>query len=160
MPRTSLAPLSVAIFLTLALAGCATASIPSELMRIDAEFARLSVEKSAAAAFETYLAPDAIELENGGDVLRGKKAIVASLSPASPAGAFILSWTPEAADVSGDLGYTWGRFTLQSSAADGTKQMTYGKYVTVWKRQSDGTWKAALDLGNKSPPPAAGALVN
>ncbi len=141
------AALSVAI-------GCAEGATPSGLIRIDAEFARLSVEKGAAAAFDAYLASDAIELQNGGDVLRGRMAIVRSLTFDSPGAAFTLNWTPEAADVSGDLGYTWGRFTLASSAPDGTKRTSYGKYLTVWKRQKDGSWKASLDLGNASPSPS------
>ena len=152
-------PLALAA-LSIAVAACATTTtLATDLMRLDSEFARLSVEKGAAAAFDAYLSPDAIELENGGDVLRGRKAIVESLTPGSPGEAFVLRWSPEAADVSGELGYTWGRFTLESNAPDGTKRTSYGKYVTVWKRQADGTWKASLDLGNKSPAPSDGGTI-
>jgi len=61
-----------------------------------------------------------------------------------------LTWEPVKAEVaqSGELGYTWGNWKL-------TKPDTtyYGNYFTVWKKQSDGSWKFALDGGNKSLAP-------
>ncbi len=32
-------------------------------------------------------------------------------------------------------------------------EVNYGKYVTIWKKQADGTWKFVVDVGNKSPAP-------
>ena len=32
-------------------------------------------------------------------------------------------------------------------AADGA-----GNYVTIWRRQGDGSWKVAVDIGNADPP--------
>ena len=29
---------------------------------------------------------------------------------------------------------------------------TYGKYVTIWKKQQDGSWKIALDIWNSEDP--------
>jgi ketosteroid isomerase-like protein len=31
---------------------------------------------------------------------------------------------------------------------DGQPTTETGKYVTVWKKQKDGSWKVALDMGN------------
>jgi ketosteroid isomerase-like protein len=33
-------------------------------------------------------------------------------------------------------------------AADGS-----GNYVTIWRRQPDGSWKVAVDIGNQDAPP-------
>jgi ketosteroid isomerase-like protein len=30
---------------------------------------------------------------------------------------------------------------------------SYGKYVTIWKKQRSGAWRVALDIGNASPAP-------
>ncbi len=64
-------------------------------------------------------------------------------------------WTPLAGDISssGDLGYTWGRYIYSVPDEDGIRQISHGKYMTVWKRQADGGWKAVLDGGNPNPPP-------
>jgi hypothetical protein len=29
----------------------------------------------------------------------------------------------------------------------------YGNYMSVWKKQDDGSWKFVLDGGNTTPPP-------
>ena len=43
---------------------------------------------------------------------------------------------------SGDLGYTWGTYTVRSRRA----QAAHGFYVRVWVRERDGQWKLALDV--------------
>ena len=59
---------------------------------------------------------------------------------------------------SGDLAYTRGHFTLQATDP-ATKQprTNSGNYLTVWKKQSDGSWKAVEDfvVPGGSPPAAA-----
>jgi len=34
---------------------------------------------------------------------------------------------------------------------DNKKITSHGKYLNVWLRQSDGTWKVRVDMGNKNP---------
>jgi ketosteroid isomerase-like protein len=55
-----------------------------------------------------------------------------------------LSWTPTASGASGNLGYTVGKATYTGpKAADGWRST----YVTIWRRQPDGTWKVLFDTG-------------
>ena len=52
---------------------------------------------------------------------------------------------------SGDLGYAVGFYTFGNPPSD------KGKYVEVWKKQPDGSWKAIIDTFNSdmpAPPPA------
>ena len=61
-----------------------------------------------------------------------------------------LLWKAERAGISasGDLGYTYGYWETKGRDKDG-KEVTYrGKYLTVWKRQADGTWKLVADMGS------------
>ena len=51
---------------------------------------------------------------------------------------------------SGDLGYTWGSYSL---AAAGTTPAERGYYARVWSRSADGTWKIALDVLQPGPQP-------
>ena len=59
---------------------------------------------------------------------------------------------------SGDLAYTRGHFTLQGTDP-ATKQprTDAGNYLTVWKKQSDGSWKAVEDFITPGAPAAAAA---
>jgi ketosteroid isomerase-like protein len=62
---------------------------------------------------------------------------------------FSVSWTANNAVVagSGDVGYTTG--TYQSSMGG---MPDNGKYVTIWKKQADGSWKVAVDMFNSDVP--------
>lgn len=124
----------------------------AELLRVDAAFAQTAKERSIGEAFRSYAAADATELPMGESPVHGREAIAQSFEKI-PAGSLL--WTPVAADIahSGDLGYTWGTFSLQSKDADGKPQVTHGKYTTVWKKQPDGSWKFVMDIGNLSPSP-------
>lgn len=114
-------------------------------MEADRQFSALSVSNGAAAAFAVYMADDALSLPAGAEPVTGKQAIVESMTPLTGT----LSWTPqqEAISRSGELGYTWGMYEYRS-----TKGVSFGKYVTVWRKQPDGSWKAVVDIGNQSPP--------
>jgi ketosteroid isomerase-like protein len=60
-----------------------------------------------------------------------------------------LRWVPDQADVSSDgtLGYTWGRWTMWVKDSAGSHQAAQGRYLTVWRKQGDGSWKMEADLG-------------
>jgi uncharacterized protein (TIGR02246 family) len=61
---------------------------------------------------------------------------------------FAISWRTLHADVSGDLGYTAGIYEASFKQPDGKPVDEKGKYVTAWKKQKDGTWKAIHDIWN------------
>ena len=66
------------------------------------------------------------------------------------------SFASDKVDVakSGDLGYSQGTMTYTFTDPKTKKVFTIkGKYVTVYKKQSDGGWKAVADIGNEDAPP-------
>jgi ketosteroid isomerase-like protein len=66
---------------------------------------------------------------------------------------FHITWTPESAVVSksGDLGYTTG--TNEMSVPDPAGKVTkiVGRYLTVWRRESDGRWRCVEDYSTPGP---------
>jgi ketosteroid isomerase-like protein len=48
----------------------------------------------------------------------------------------------------GDLAIETGAFVLSADGKDGNPVASRGKYVCVWKKQPDGTWKAYHDIWN------------
>jgi ketosteroid isomerase-like protein len=120
------------------------------LLKTDIEFSKTSVEKGAAEAFYLYLADDAVQLPAGLPPIVGRKAIRERMTGSSKA---ILKWEPAKAEVakSGDLGYTWGSYELSWQGEDEKTEKLYGKYLNIWKKQPDGTWKAIVDIGNQAP---------
>ena len=67
---------------------------------------------------------------------------------------FALSFASDKIDVagSGDLAYSRGRFTEKYTDPKTQKVMTgSGSFVTVYKRQADGSWKAVEDFAATDP---------
>lgn len=120
------------------------------LYQLEAKFAA-DTAKGGGKAFGTWFAPDAVTLENGGAPVVGHDAIAAraTWSPDT----YQLMWTPDGARMSpaGDMGFTWGHYEGLSKDAQGNPVKEAGRYMTVWKRQPDGTWKVELDASNTGP---------
>ncbi len=117
-----------------------------ELLAADRAFSRLSQEKGASHAFAQYLVKDAIMLPNNQNPVTGVEAISQAMQTDEKE---VLTWEPQTAIVarSGDLGYTWGMYTITLENGKEIK----GKYLNIWRKQSDGKWKVAVDMGNSNP---------
>jgi ketosteroid isomerase-like protein len=133
---------------------------PGALVLLDLErrFAA-DVAKRGGKAFATWFAEDAVELSNGRPALLGRGAIAAGANW-DPA-VYQLTWTPTAAQMgpSNDMGFTWGHYEGRSRDAHGEPVLVTGRYITVWKKQPDGTWKVALDAGASEPANAGECCV-
>jgi uncharacterized protein (TIGR02246 family) len=59
-------------------------------------------------------------------------------------------WTTSKVEVSrsGDLGYETGKFVLKTIDKNQQTTTMNGKYVLVWKKQTDGKWKVVADIDN------------
>jgi ketosteroid isomerase-like protein len=124
--------------------------LKSELMQVDRDFSALSVERGMRAAFGAYMADDVVIYSAGQMPVLGREKAL----PLYPEGTdVVLKWEPFFADVaqSGDLGYTLGSYTLTGTAEDGSPSVSRGHYVSIWKRQADGTWKFVFDTGHQGP---------
>ena len=117
-----------------------------ELLEADIAFSDLSIEKGMNHAFISFCAKDAVPQRNKTMPLKGGESISESLS-LNDDKAYSLSWEPIHATVakSGDLGYTYGTFTMTQKE---TGTISKGTYVSVWIME-EGSWKWVLDSGNE-----------
>ena len=152
LPERSLWYLTALTLLALQL-GCAT--VPhadsqrdvAALLARDQAFSDDCVAHGMAASFGAVLADDGVSVGNG-HVTAGKTALMAVYEKNKD---LHLSWVPDMADASGDLGYTRGHYTAVSPGKDGKPETSTGVYVTIWKRRSDGVWRMVLDTGSEKP---------
>ena len=49
---------------------------------------------------------------------------------------------------SGDLAYQRGVYVLGTEDTQGRPSKTTGKFIVIWKKQSNGNWKAIIDIDN------------
>jgi ketosteroid isomerase-like protein len=128
-------------------------SQPKELLQADRAFYQATAARGADGWAEWFTANGRMYEERG--FVDGRAAIRAAIAPTFADSATRLRWDPDTAIVaaSGDLGYTLGHWEFVGRGTAGDSVLGRGSYVTIWQRQSDGTWKAAVDIGNQSAEP-------
>ena len=137
------------------LGGCTRSkSDPSVLIQTDKAFSQMSLDKGFNAAFLFYAADSVIKTRDGQFPIIGKNEMT-RIFLARPDSGIILKWVLLKAEISqsDDLGYTFGNWELYLKRQDTT---LYGNYLSVWKKQNDGTWKYILDSGVNTPKPVTG----
>jgi ketosteroid isomerase-like protein len=125
----------------------------STLVAAERAFAKLASEKGVREAFITYFADDGINFQP--HPTNTKEAY--SKRPESPTPlANTLVWAPIYGGVSqaGDLGYTTGPYVLEEHGQH-KQSKRHGMFFSVWKKQPDGNWRVALDLGIQTDSPAS-----
>ena len=117
-----------------------------QMMDADRAFSKMSAEKGMKNAFMEYIDSNGVLLKPGLNPIIGADAID-YLSQMDDA-AYKLEWQPKFGAVakSGELGYTYGFYRLKPAGKD---TVLFGTYVSIWKKQSDGSWKFVLDSGNE-----------
>ncbi|MFO8036792.1 MAG: DUF4440 domain-containing protein [Anaerolineales bacterium] len=64
----------------------------------------------------------------------------------------------EVIHILGDHAYAHGLYNYTMSPIDSEETIKFdGKYLTIWEKQADGSWKAAVDIFNSNAPPPAPA---
>jgi len=133
---------------------------------IDVDAQRSALMDTDRAWFEAYSASDnrpetfvenllegASLLPPDAPLVRGRDAIRVVIGQLEATPGFSITWTPSSADVGSgdDLGYTMGTYRILMDGPDG--QITIdGKYLTIWKKQSDGRWLVTADMFNADAP--------
>lgn len=149
-------PVFVAL-VAIAASGCAPkVDVEAEqaaLLQVDAGGSKAAVAKDFDR-WLSFFADDAAFLPPNAPIVTGKDAIGKFWGEMSAAPGFGISWQPSEAEVSaaGDLGYTLGTYEMTMVDPEGNPVTDRGKYVTVWKKQPDGTWKTVVDIGNSDQP--------
>ena len=89
-------------------------------------------------------------------IATGKNAIAKLTASAFAIRDFKLVWHPDKLGIarSGELGYSSGTYLWTFKDASGKPISDTGKYLTVWKRQADGSWKVLFDTFNTDLPPS------
>lgn len=117
--------------------------------KADLDFSRMAGASGAPTAFGRFAAADAMTLPGTGEIVVGPAAIEARMLE-SPAARAKWEWHPVYSEGStaGDLGFTVGEATI--AVPDGNGVTNYkSKYLTIWRRQPDGSIRYIVDGGNE-----------
>ena len=118
-----------------------------DVIQADKDFSTLSQQQGMKKAFLSYMDSNAVMLSANHMPTAGNDLIkhYSELNDTN----IILTWEPLNGSIakSADLGYTYGVYTFKLKSGDTTAHQ--GTYTTIWKKQSNGTWKFVLDTGNE-----------
>lgn len=125
----------------------------SVLRKTDEEWAALAKQGTDVDRIVSYWSDDARVYPPGAPVLEGRQAIRDFVGESLATPGFSVSWEPAEVFVQpGDsLGYTTGRNQFTFPDSTGKIVSTQGRYVTVWRRESNGAWKCVIDIWNDAP---------
>lgn len=117
------------------------------------EFAARDVDKVVS-----HYAEDAIVMAPGMTPLAGKQDIHSAMVQMTADPAMTLKWSPARIDIaaSGDLGYSQGSYLMTMTDPRSKKVVhSHGSYVTTFRHETDGTWRAVTDISTPEEQPAS-----
>jgi uncharacterized protein (TIGR02246 family) len=104
--------------------------------------------KGEAAMVAAIFADDGVQLAGNGKFFKGpqqisehQKAAMQNVDPGVK-----VTVTTGTVWLDGDTAYETGKYKYEYKEK-GKPAIDEGRYVTVWKRQKDGSWKLAMDMG-------------
>ena len=132
--------------------------LKAEVAAMEDAFCAMAKEKGLNAAFSHFAAPDVAFIDTDPRKFRGPAAVQERMGPDQPG--VSLTWSASFTDVSDDgtLGYNYGRYESRRPGKDGKESVRTGWFLTIWKRQADGSWRYVMDNGAPDRPPAPPVL--
>jgi len=122
------------------------------LMELSREWSRSAATDSIEKTL-SYWADDAIVMSPGQPPIKGKKAIREMVESTSKIPGFKISWEPLSVAIakSGDIAYMIEQNQITVNDSLGNPHSEFNKSVTIWRKETDGSWKNIVDMWNSAP---------
>lgn len=119
------------------------------LALLDDEWSKAAATRDAARVASFY-AEDAVAYPPGEPMVVGREAAKKVWAAYFAEESFSISWKSAHAEVaeSGELGFTSGPYEASYNGPDGKAVREKGKFLCIWRKQADGSWKATHDMWN------------
>jgi uncharacterized protein (TIGR02246 family) len=152
MKNNTLIPLTVLILFSCNQQKIDTKAEGEKVMQTSREWSQITATRDVEKTL-SYWADDAVVMSAGQPTLKGKKEIRKMVEESFKTPGFKISWEPQSAEVSpnGDLAYLLEDETMSMNDSLGKTVTLHNKGVTIWKKQSDGSWKNVIDVTTPQP---------
>lgn len=119
------------------------------MMKADRDFNQAAADRSMERFLALVSETAVFDSAEG----RGREAVKKAWAPFFAPDGPTISWAPTKAEslVAGDVGYTVGTWERRTKDARGAAIVRRGQYLTVWRKEKDGVWRATFDTGSTSP---------
>lgn len=136
-----------------------SASAAAAVLAADSAWAEAFAQKDVEGYLSFVDSSASIQQPNGATVT-GRAAIGEMIAAFYAMPNLTGTWRPAHAEAarSGDLAYTTGSFQFHFTDPAGNAAVEKGKYLEVWRKQADGSWKMIVESFNSDEPlPETGA---
>ena len=122
----------------------------TRLLQRDAEWAAAASEGRDIELILSFWTDDAVVMPPGLPSVVGKAALREYVQASMQIPGFRITWTSDHVTLSpdGQLAYMFSRNAVRMNAPDDVPITTEGRAVTIWRRESDGEWRCAVDIWN------------
>ena len=131
----------------------ATDAVRTEVARTWGQFGAAWVAGNVPAATAAFFTTDAIYSAPEANEAGGRPAIELAFNAFRATSKVLAAAdTTQELYVTGDIAFVKGFFTLTQQTGNTAPITREGRYLALWKHQSDGTWKCFRFLFNWAPP--------
>src|SRR5437762_4084784 len=133
----------------------ADTKIEQALRDLDAKWSAAAGAKDVDKTV-SYYADDAVVMPPNAPSATTRETIRSAWKEMLTSPGAAISWKATKVEVakSGDLAYVSGTYEETMTDASGNSMKDHGKYVEIFKKQADGTWKVVADIWNSDLPAA------
>src|SRR3982074_2557130 len=155
----------IGFFYALVVLGCSSTppqspAQPDTRAADEAKVRKADADWSAAAqskqvdAWVAFYSGDAVVLPPNDTMAISKDSIRKTVGELLALPGLAVKWQTTKVEVanSGDIAYTYGTYELTMKDSKCKPMADHGKYVEIWKKQSDGAWKCAVDMWSSDLP--------
>jgi uncharacterized protein (TIGR02246 family) len=154
---------TLCLVLSVVAVGCSNASAPAPdtraadvqaVKQLEAAWVKDAMSKDPEK-WAGYFTDDGSGLYPGAPTVTGKAALKTAMAPYMSDANFMLSFQSDrtVASKGGDMVYSQGTYTMTITDPKTKKPVTdKGKFLTVYTKQPDGSWKAVADTFNSDSP--------
>jgi len=123
------------------------ASNPEEIRQVYDAY-NAAFENNDVDAILSFYTDDAVRLPDDGSIVAGLATIRDSMTVFREQNDYVLDeYSPAEIQVSGDLAVTYSTFDEHwTSKATGEATRQVGRWLVVWARQSNGSWKVSKEM--------------
>ena len=148
--------LALLSFAFIGTSSAADTKIEQALRDLDAQWSAAAGAKDLDKTV-SYYAEGAIVMPPNAPGATTKEAIRSAWKEMLTTPGAAISWKATKVEVakSGDLAYVSGTYEETMTDASGKRAQDRGKYVEIFKKQADGTWKVIVDIWNSDLPAAS-----
>jgi len=120
------------------------------LLERDAEWSRVASEGKDIDRILSFWTDDAIVMPPGFPSVIGKDALRRYVESSLQIPGFQIFWNSSDVKLSrdGNLAYMFSQNQVRMKGEDGNFFTIEGRAVTIWRRESDGEWRCAVDIWN------------